>query len=154
MTESREDIRPAPQKHTDLHALQAAYIDPIRNINSVNFRKQVQRLIEIASLFIGGGQFVTQSLALILRSPWGIESLIKPLYSQLRHALLHETMAQEVATLQIARRPTGRINQAGVNTVGLPHDGSRFRWDRLYRSSDLRSHKCFGHLKFKFCRVI
>src|SRR5258706_961621 len=69
--------------------------------------------MQIAYLLVGGGKFVSQRLALIFRRPWRVESLIKPFYRKLWHALLDETMSQEVTTLQIPRRAIIRSHQAG-----------------------------------------
>src|SRR5882762_624734 len=94
---------------------QTLFNTTIRNIDSVDFSKKIYCAIDITDLLVGGGQFVTQSLALIFRSSRSIESLIKPLYGKRWHALLYETMSQEVAALQIARGAIARIDQAGGN---------------------------------------
>src|SRR5260370_14976496 len=80
----------------------------IRNIDSVDFSKNLYGPFQVAHLFVCCTQVEAQGLALVFGSAGSVQALIKPRYGELRHAPLTETITQEIATLQVARRPVTR----------------------------------------------
>src|SRR5438045_8049184 len=71
------------------------------DVRAIDFHENVERLVELAKLFVAQGNFVAQRLVFVLLTPGNLQAALEPRDGDLRHLLALEADAEHVAALDV-----------------------------------------------------